>query len=120
MPSVGGSQTIHLFWNIRIPGCLAAACSCSKSLALLTASAMLDCPEQSQTSPINTSLMTSVLSPLIVSVVASFVTARDVNVTLHLPSAPAWTDWVWPATSTFIVSFGAAVPQTGTDCPDCR
>jgi len=93
-------------------GKFAAVISRSASRELRTRNAMLDWPEQSQTSPTSTLRTVTVLAPEAVSSDDTGEAGSGLSVTRHLPSARVITVafWLRNATSTF--SAAAASPQT--------
>ena len=84
---------------------------------------MFDCPDPSQTSPTSTSLIViGVLPALPVIVIvngAPAFAASFASFTIHLPSASAVANFVWPAIFTVTFSPASAVPHTGTVRPFC-
>ncbi len=104
----------------RISGCFAAAASSSGFRLPRTLHSILDCPEQSQTSPISTSLISILFEPRAVSVCGP-PAGIDSRATFQRPSALAVAVAVDPpdrATVTF--SPGLAQPQMGMGFSRCR
>ena len=73
---------------------------------------MLDCPEQSQTSPMSTSRTVTVLAPEAVSSDGTGEAGSALRVTRHLPSARVITVAFWRRNTTSTFSAAAASPHT--------
>ena len=104
----------------RIPGWLAAAMAASAFSEFCMVHCMLDCPEQSQTSPTSTSVNTTVSAPAdTVKRWASAEVFSGSRSTRHCPEASAVAVFFCPANSTVTTAFGSAIPQTGTGWSRC-
>ena len=100
-------------------GKVAAAFSRSASLDWFTAHCMFDCPEQTQTSPMSTSVKVTVFLPRTVSVCGPPYSRTGSSCTCQEPSAAATTDFDWPAKATVTSSPGSALPHTRLAMPCC-
>ena len=114
-PTVSGEQTtqapvpwsrgveagLEVSRNIRILGKVAAAFSSGKLRARATVIPMFDWPEQSQTSPTQTSVtVIELVRPLTVKVSGFSPSARASMPTVQRPVSPALITRVWPASET--------------------
>ena len=89
---------------------LAAGMSFEAVVAAFSMNSMLDCPEQSHTSPANTSLYNKVVFPSVTVKVYGPPADRGANVTCQCPSLPARAVFFCPAMLTFTLASALAIP----------
>src|SRR4051812_43402606 len=99
-------------------GNLALAISSLALFELLTTHSILDCPEQTQTSPIRMFFSVSVFLPLIV-ISNGPPDFSASSLIIHFLSSPALAVLVCPQKVTVTSSPGSAQPQIGTGMPCC-
>ena len=124
-PAVSGEQTCHADWKLsrgvvegtsgtlicRIIGyCAAAISSCAFTQAA-TGHSILDCPEQSQTSPISTSLISRVFFPCTLIDVGVLLAIISGSFTSQRPFSEVFTVSLFDPMLTVTISPAAAQPQ---------